>query len=117
MDWYNTKMKFLVLAVLVVVSRERASASGVSIAFEDLVCQQCRSWLGMSESINTVARVGKAGPIGPQGPRGVPGSKGMRGKDGPPGKVGNPGPRGPQGVMNVTAIEEIVDRKIRAGKL
>ena len=109
-------MKFLLIAVLVLVSGEQASANGVSIAFEDLVCQQCRSWHGMSEGINTAARVGKAGPIGPQGPRGVPGPRGIRGESGPPGKIGNPGPIGPQGVMNVTAIEEIIDRKIRAGK-
>lgn len=65
--------------------------------------------------MNTPLRVGKSGPRGipgPPGPKGPIGSPGDRGLQGVVGPVGLPGP---QGVVNLTAIEEIIDLKIKAG--
>ena len=85
------KMEILFVILLAV---SKVCGNGVSIGFEDLVCQQCRSWYGSTVNNGVVARVGKAGPPGAQGPRGAPGPIGVRGKDGPRGGVGHPGPRG-----------------------
>lgn len=65
----------------------------VEPAFHQLVCQQCHSWCSTARSpTRTAARIGKAGPRGPSGSRGKP------------------------GVVNMTIVEEMIDRKIHKGK-
>lgn len=61
--------------------------------FYYLVCQQCSSWCSVEQGI-------------PEGPTRV-------GKAGPRGDVGPPGP---PGEVNMTAIEELIERKIRDGE-
>lgn len=83
-------------------------------SFKSNVCQQCDLWCDGTGTViaddsqkveNTECR-GSPGPPGPVGPIGRPGDRG------PQGVVGPVGPPGPQCAINLTAIEESIDRKI-----
>lgn len=95
---------------------DAAPSFGAS-SFKSIVCQQCDGWCYSENaiSVDNPIRIGKAGPPGirglpgPVGPIGKPGDVGHRGIPGPA------GPPGPQGLVNMTAIEEVMDRKIKAG--
>lgn len=110
----------LLLGVLLLVATGHvidASPSFGTSSFKSLVCQQCDLWCDSTDAERTDnhPRVGKSGPrgipgpLGPTGPIGIPGDRGVRGL------VGPVGPPGPQGVVNLTAIEESIDRKIKIG--
>lgn len=73
-------------------------------------------------SVTIIGPQGPPGVPGPRGPRGAPGPsgpqgrRGRRGRPGKPGKDGSPGIQGPQGVpgkgieVNVTEINNLVER-------
>ena len=110
-------MKLFVVILLFLSRDDFASAVGHYNAFEEVVCQQCHSWCWANERGDVMQRVGKAGPRGPPGRQGVAGLQGLRGEKGPPGEIGPAGPSGPEGVVNITAIEDLINNTVEAGKL
>ena len=67
-------------------------------------------------SLRFSALKGPPGAPGPRGKAGAPGPRGRRGRLGKPGKDGSPGTQGPRGKpgkglgVNVTEIENLIDR-------
>lgn len=94
-----------------------ASPSFGTSSFKSVVCQQCDRWCDSVDtiSVGSPTRVGKAGARGIRGIPGPIGPIGRPGVVGPRGIAGPVGPPGPEGVVNMTAVEEVIDRRIKLG--
>ena len=84
---------------LLVVCKQAVNGQIGETTFKGLVCQQCTVWCGPDQPRTLVSRVGEAGSRRPRG------------------EIGPAGPRDPAGVVNMTKIEEIIEKKIQAGIL
>lgn len=94
-----------------------ASQSFGTSSFKSIVCQQCDIWCDSADVVrmNNPPRVGKSGPRGISGPPGPAGPIGGPGDRGPRGPAGPVGPPGSPGIVNLTSVEESLDRKIEKG--